>query len=90
QLEAHGVEVSNEDANYKFLKSLPLGWSNLAMTMRTKPDVDTLSIDDLYNNLRVFEREIQGASNVTPSNLSTQRNVEYPRALHLWINSTRF
>ncbi|GJU28121.1 hypothetical protein Tco_1166742 [Tanacetum coccineum] len=32
------------------------------MTMRTKPDVDTLSIDDLYNNLRVFEQEIQGAS----------------------------
>ncbi|GKB52310.1 putative ribonuclease H-like domain-containing protein [Tanacetum coccineum] len=29
------------------------------MTMRTKPDVDTLSIDDLYNNLRVFEQEIQ-------------------------------
>ncbi|GJW12871.1 hypothetical protein Tco_1578698, partial [Tanacetum coccineum] len=29
-------------------------WSNLAMTMRTKPHVDTLSIDDLYNNLRVF------------------------------------
>ncbi|GJW47706.1 hypothetical protein Tco_0079352 [Tanacetum coccineum] len=33
-------------------------WSNLAMTMRTKPDVDTLSIDDLYNNLRVFEQEL--------------------------------
>ncbi|GJX35082.1 hypothetical protein Tco_0246639 [Tanacetum coccineum] len=27
---------------------------------------------------------------VTPSNLSMQRNVEYPRALHLWINSTRY
>ncbi|GJU28120.1 retrovirus-related pol polyprotein from transposon TNT 1-94 [Tanacetum coccineum] len=39
--------------------SLPPAWSNLAMTMRTKPDVDTLSIDDLYNNLRVFEQEIQ-------------------------------
>ncbi|GJV67995.1 hypothetical protein Tco_1483504, partial [Tanacetum coccineum] len=39
--------------------SLPPTWSNLAMTMRTKPDVDTLSIDDLYNNLRVFEQEIQ-------------------------------
>ncbi|GJW81152.1 putative ribonuclease H-like domain-containing protein [Tanacetum coccineum] len=47
QLEAHGAEVSNEDANYKFLRSLPPAWSNLAMTMRTKPDVDTLSIDDL-------------------------------------------
>ncbi|GKG07376.1 hypothetical protein Tco_0330345, partial [Tanacetum coccineum] len=28
-------------------------------------------------------------ADVTPSNLSTQWNVEYPRALHLWINSTR-
>ncbi|GJZ99750.1 hypothetical protein Tco_0672301 [Tanacetum coccineum] len=47
QLEAHGAEVSTEDANHKFLRSLPPAWSNLAMTMRTKPDVDTLSIDDL-------------------------------------------
>ncbi|GJX63841.1 hypothetical protein Tco_0296741 [Tanacetum coccineum] len=37
-------------------------WSNLAMTMRTKPDVDTLSIDDLYNNLRVFEQELTSTS----------------------------
>ncbi|GJT93652.1 hypothetical protein Tco_1082497 [Tanacetum coccineum] len=42
-------------------------WSNLAMTMRTKPEVDTLSIDDLYNNLRVFEQEIQGASKTSSS-----------------------
>ncbi|GKC17904.1 putative reverse transcriptase domain-containing protein [Tanacetum coccineum] len=26
---------------------------------------------------------------VTPSNLSMQRNVEYPKALHYWVNSTR-
>ncbi|GJV62838.1 ribonuclease H-like domain-containing protein [Tanacetum coccineum] len=58
----HDAEVSTEDANHKFLRSLPPVWSNLAMTMRTKPDVDTLSIDDLYNNLRIFEQEIQGAS----------------------------
>ncbi|GJU41044.1 hypothetical protein Tco_1194001 [Tanacetum coccineum] len=57
QLEAHGAEVSNEDANHKFLRALPSAWSNLAMTMRTKPEIDTLSIDDLYNNLRVFEQE---------------------------------
>ncbi|GJY56938.1 hypothetical protein Tco_0456053 [Tanacetum coccineum] len=56
-----------EDANHKFLRSLPPAWSNLAMTMRTKPDVDTLSIDDLYNNLRVFEQEIQGASKTSLS-----------------------
>ncbi|GKA15682.1 ribonuclease H-like domain-containing protein [Tanacetum coccineum] len=67
QLEAHGAEVSTEDANHKFLRSLPTAWSNLAMTMRTKPEVDTLSIDDLYNNLRVFEQEIQGASKTSSS-----------------------
>ncbi|GJW27289.1 ribonuclease H-like domain-containing protein [Tanacetum coccineum] len=50
QLEAHGAEVSTEDANHKFLRSLPPAWSNLAMTMRTKPDVDTLSLDDFKSN----------------------------------------
>ncbi|GJY99425.1 putative ribonuclease H-like domain-containing protein [Tanacetum coccineum] len=67
QLEAHGAEVSTEDANHKFLRSLPPAWSNLAMTMRTNPEIDTLSIDDLYNNLRVFEKEIQGASKTSSS-----------------------
>ncbi|GJZ32881.1 putative ribonuclease H-like domain-containing protein [Tanacetum coccineum] len=67
QLEAHGTEVSTEDANHKFLRSLPPAWSNLAMTMRTKPDVDTLSIDDLYNNLRVFEQELTSTSKSSAS-----------------------
>ncbi|GJX88297.1 hypothetical protein Tco_0340311 [Tanacetum coccineum] len=67
QLEAHGAEVSTKDANHKFLRSLPPAWSNLAMTMRTKPDVDTLSIDDLYNNLRVFEQELTSTSKSSAS-----------------------
>ncbi|GJW38599.1 hypothetical protein Tco_0064444 [Tanacetum coccineum] len=37
------------------------------MTMRTKPDVDTLSIDDLYNNLRVFEQELISTSKSSAS-----------------------
>ncbi|GJR78016.1 ribonuclease H-like domain-containing protein [Tanacetum coccineum] len=67
QLEAHGAEVSTEDANHKFLRSFPLAWPNPAMTMRTKPDVDTLSIDDLYNNLRVFEQELTSTSKLSAS-----------------------
>ncbi|GKC44015.1 hypothetical protein Tco_1061737 [Tanacetum coccineum] len=70
-LEAHGAEVSIEDANHKFLRSLPPAWSNLAMTMRTKPDVDTLSIDDLYNNLRVFEKK-QELTSTSKSSTSAQ------------------
>ncbi|GKG13509.1 hypothetical protein Tco_0350469, partial [Tanacetum coccineum] len=66
-MEAHGAEVSTEDANHKFLRSLPSAWSNLAMTMRTKPDVDTLSIDDLYNNLKVFEQELTSTSKSSAS-----------------------
>ncbi|GJZ59984.1 ribonuclease H-like domain-containing protein [Tanacetum coccineum] len=67
QLEAHGAKVSTKDANHKFLRSLPPAWSNLAMTMRTKPDVDTLSIDDLYNNLRVFEQELTSTTKSSAS-----------------------
>ncbi|GJX45032.1 hypothetical protein Tco_0261708, partial [Tanacetum coccineum] len=66
QLEAHGAEVSTEDANHKFLRSLP-SLVKMALTMRTKPDVDTLSIDDLYNNLRVFEQELTSTSKSSAS-----------------------
>ncbi|GJS07439.1 putative ribonuclease H-like domain-containing protein [Tanacetum coccineum] len=34
--------------------SLPSAWSQVSLIMRTKPGVDSLSFDDLYNNLRVF------------------------------------
>ncbi|GJX02967.1 ribonuclease H-like domain-containing protein [Tanacetum coccineum] len=35
--------------------------------MRTKPGVDSLSIDDLYNNLRVFESDIKGSTGSSSS-----------------------
>ncbi|GKA56603.1 hypothetical protein Tco_0755675 [Tanacetum coccineum] len=61
-LDALGAGVSDEDANHKFLRSLPPAWDSLAMTMRTKKNINTLSIDDLYNNLSVFEQDIQKTS----------------------------
>nr|GEV51434.1 hypothetical protein [Tanacetum cinerariifolium] len=54
--------VSTEDANQKFLRSLPSSWSQVPLIMRTKPGVDTLSFDDLYNNLRVFESDVKGST----------------------------
>ncbi|GJU51323.1 hypothetical protein Tco_1220878 [Tanacetum coccineum] len=36
--------------------------------MRNKPGMDSLSFDDLYNNLRVFENDVKG-SNTSSSNL---------------------
>nr|GFB03673.1 hypothetical protein [Tanacetum cinerariifolium] len=34
----------------------------VALIMRTKPRLDTLSFDDLYNNLRVFECDVKGTT----------------------------
>ncbi|GJU16149.1 ribonuclease H-like domain-containing protein [Tanacetum coccineum] len=48
-----GAGVSTEDENQKFLRSLPSAWSQASLIMRTKPGVDSLSFDDLYNNLRI-------------------------------------
>ncbi|GJW21206.1 hypothetical protein Tco_0031828 [Tanacetum coccineum] len=70
QLEIHGAGVSTEDANQKFLRSLPFAWSQVSLIMRTKPGVDSLSFDDLYNNLRVFESDVKGS---TASSSSTHR-----------------
>ncbi|GJR02089.1 putative ribonuclease H-like domain-containing protein [Tanacetum coccineum] len=60
-LTTHGAEVSTEDANHKFLRSLPPAWSNLAMTMRTNPRLH-FTIDEFYNTLEFFEQEIQVSS----------------------------
>ncbi|GKA49219.1 hypothetical protein Tco_0742177 [Tanacetum coccineum] len=72
QLEIHGAGVSTEDANQKFLRSLPSAWSQVSLIMRTKPGVDSLSFDDLYNNLRVFESDVKGstASSSSPQNVA--------------------
>ncbi|GJZ08183.1 hypothetical protein Tco_0542466, partial [Tanacetum coccineum] len=61
--------VSTEDSNQKFLRSLPASWSQVSLIMRTKPGIDTLTFDDLYNNLRVFKSDIKGS---TTSSSSTQ------------------
>ncbi|GJY88910.1 hypothetical protein Tco_0503538 [Tanacetum coccineum] len=61
-LEVHGAAVSNEDANQKFLRALPSSWNNVALIMRNKTGIDDLDIDDLYNNLKVFEADIKGSS----------------------------
>ncbi|GJZ84840.1 hypothetical protein Tco_0650179 [Tanacetum coccineum] len=69
QLEIHGEVISQEDANLKLLRSLPSAWNNIALIMRNKSNLDTLSMDDLYNNLKVYEAEIKGQSS---SSLNSQ------------------
>ncbi|GJY76908.1 hypothetical protein Tco_0482024 [Tanacetum coccineum] len=64
---------SYEDANLKLLRSLPSAWNNIALIMRNKSDLDTLSMDYLYNNLKVYESEIKGQT----SSSSNYQNVAF-------------
>ncbi|GKC79638.1 hypothetical protein Tco_1130412 [Tanacetum coccineum] len=73
QLEIHGKVISQEDVNMNLLRSLPSAWNNIALIMRNKSDLDTLSMDDLYNNLKVYESEIKGQT----SSSSTSQNVAF-------------
>nr|GEU89550.1 ribonuclease H-like domain-containing protein [Tanacetum cinerariifolium] len=67
QLEIHGEVVSQEDANLKLLRSLPPAWNTHTLIMQNKSDLETLSMDDLYNNLKVYEAEIKGQSTSSPN-----------------------
>nr|GEY41109.1 hypothetical protein [Tanacetum cinerariifolium] len=77
QLEIHGAGVSHEDVNQKFLRSLPSSWSQMALIIRTKPRLDTLSFDDLYNNLRVFKRDVKGTIASSSSNTQNEGSASY-------------
>ncbi|GKA95178.1 hypothetical protein Tco_0817216 [Tanacetum coccineum] len=61
-LELYDAKVSCEDANLKFLRSLPSVWHVVATMIRGQPGLDELDFDDLYNNLKVYEHELKGAS----------------------------
>ncbi|PWA82283.1 ribonuclease H-like domain-containing protein [Artemisia annua] len=69
-LEIHGVDISTKDANLKFLRSLPSIWHVIATMIRGQPDLATMDFDDLYNNLKVYEHEMNGKSGSTSHNIT--------------------
>nr|GFB24487.1 hypothetical protein [Tanacetum cinerariifolium] len=73
QLEIHGEVIAQEDANLKLMRSLPPAWNTHTLIMLNKSDLDTLSMDDLYNNLKVYEAKIKGQS----SSSSKSQNVAF-------------
>ncbi|GJX27141.1 ribonuclease H-like domain-containing protein, partial [Tanacetum coccineum] len=73
QIEVYGAPISNEDINQKFLRSLPPSWSQIALIIRNKANIDEIDIDDLYNNLRVYEDEMKRSSSST----STSQNLAF-------------
>nr|GEV62658.1 putative reverse transcriptase domain-containing protein [Tanacetum cinerariifolium] len=57
QLQFMGGEVEQDDLNQKFLTSLAPEWLMHTIVWRNRSDLDTMSLDDLYNHLKVYEAE---------------------------------
>ncbi|GKF92927.1 hypothetical protein Tco_0279646 [Tanacetum coccineum] len=72
QLELLDEKLSQEDVNQKLLRSLSPEWNTHAIVWRNKDELETISMDDLYNNLKVYEPEVKGMSS---SSLNTQNMI---------------
>nr|GEV03675.1 hypothetical protein [Tanacetum cinerariifolium] len=58
-LEFMNVEIEQDDLNQKFFTSLAPKWLMYTIVWRNRDDLDTLSLDDVYNHLKVYEPEVQ-------------------------------
>ncbi|GKC59855.1 putative ribonuclease H-like domain-containing protein, partial [Tanacetum coccineum] len=59
QLAILGEIISQEDLDLKFLRSLPAEWNTHVVVWRNKLDLDTISLDDLYNNFKIVKQEVK-------------------------------
>ncbi|GKA83187.1 hypothetical protein Tco_0789935, partial [Tanacetum coccineum] len=67
--------ISQEDLNLKFLRSLTSEWNTYVVVWRNKPDLDIISFDDLYNNFKIVEQEVKGTA--CSSSSSNSQNMAF-------------
>nr|GEW31908.1 retrovirus-related Pol polyprotein from transposon TNT 1-94 [Tanacetum cinerariifolium] len=72
------IEKRFGDVNQKLLRSLSPEWNTNAVVWRNKVDLDTISMDDLYKNLKVYEPEVKGMS----SSSSSTQNMAFVSSLN--------
>ncbi|GJR93080.1 hypothetical protein Tco_0265254 [Tanacetum coccineum] len=77
-LELLDEKLSQEDVNQKLLRSLSHEWNTYAVMWRNKAELETMSINDLYNNLKVYEPEVKGMS----SSSSNTQNMDFVSSLN--------
>ncbi|GJU91938.1 putative ribonuclease H-like domain-containing protein [Tanacetum coccineum] len=77
-------KLSQEDVNQKLLRSLSPEWNTHAVVWRNKAELETMSMDDLYNNLKVYEPEVKGMS----SSSSSTQNMAFVSSSNNNTNNT--
>nr|GEU55663.1 hypothetical protein [Tanacetum cinerariifolium] len=69
-LEFMDVEIKQDDLNQKFLTNLALEWLMYTIIWRNRDDLDTMSLDVVYNHLKVYEPEVQKKSESNSQNIA--------------------
>ncbi|KAI3677759.1 hypothetical protein L6452_37027 [Arctium lappa] len=59
ELATVGVKMEQDDVNRKFLRSLGDEWTMYTVSYRQSDNLEEKELDDLYNDLRVFETEVE-------------------------------
>ncbi|GJS06317.1 ribonuclease H-like domain-containing protein [Tanacetum coccineum] len=59
QLNQVQARPNNDDINLKFLRALPSSWSQVALALKTRGGLESMSFDDLYNKLRSLELDVR-------------------------------
>nr|GEU76833.1 ribonuclease H-like domain-containing protein [Tanacetum cinerariifolium] len=67
QLEVLGESLSQENINLKFLRSLPTEWRTHTLIWRNKKNLEEQSLDDFFNNLKIYEIEVKSSSSASTS-----------------------
>ncbi|KAI3759345.1 hypothetical protein L6452_07093 [Arctium lappa] len=65
ELATVGVQMEQDDVNRKFLGSLGDEWTMYTVSFRQNDELEEKELDDLYNDLRVFESEVEAKNNPT-------------------------
>nr|GEZ49464.1 hypothetical protein [Tanacetum cinerariifolium] len=60
--EEKAQKKNDEDLNLKFLRSFSSEWNTHVVVWRNKFNLDTMRIDDLYNNFKIIEQEVKGTA----------------------------
>ncbi|GJW47179.1 putative ribonuclease H-like domain-containing protein [Tanacetum coccineum] len=69
-LEFMDVPIEKDYLNQKFLTSLAPEWLMYTIVWRNRDDLDTMSLDDLYNHLKVYEPEVQKKAGSNSQNMA--------------------
>nr|GEX48387.1 hypothetical protein [Tanacetum cinerariifolium] len=70
RLEFMDIEIKQDDLNQKFLTSLVPEWLMYTIVWRNRDDLDTMSLDDVYNHLKVYKLEVQKKSESNSQNMA--------------------